>query len=102
MAQLVKHKTIKQALEYVSNNPAWSSSNKMDCPAWEHVGRQLFEHANNPDSRVVGSIGRATRAQKIIMDRLTGTRRAGSHPAVRNENKLKFKDLTGGAITSGE
>ena len=99
MTRLVKHKSIKQALEYVSINPNWSAPDKMDSPAWEHVGRQLFEHANNPDSRVVGSVGRATRAQKIIMDRLTGTRRSGSHPAVKGNNQVTFKDMTGGAIS---
>ena len=95
---LIKHKKIKQALEYVAAND-WSTESRIDAPVWEHVARALYEHANNPDQRVVGSIGRATRAQKIILERTAGTRRAGTHPAQRSKSTIKFKDMTGGAIS---
>lgn len=97
MSQLKKHVTVKKAIEYVSKHPQWSQEPAGECPIWEHVTRQLFEHANNPDTRVVGSIGRATRAQKIILNRHTGTRRAGTHPAQKVDKKIHMRDLTGGS-----
>lgn len=96
---LAKHKSIKQALEYAAAHPEGSTEDRMNMPAWEHIARNLYRHANSPDSRVVGSIGRATRAQKMILDRLTGTRRAGSHPATRTKKDITFVNLTGGAIS---
>jgi len=90
----IRKKTIRQALQYVDDYPEWPDTARLDMPVWEFVARNLFEIANNPDTRVVGSLNKATRAQKIILDRLTGTRRSGTHPAVRNENALVFTDLT--------
>jgi len=89
-----KHKTIKQALDYVGENPTWPTTPPLDMPVWEIVARNLFDIANTPDVRVVGSMARATRAQKIIMNRTTGTRRAGTHPAQRASKQIEFKDLT--------
>jgi hypothetical protein len=94
---LAKHKTIKQALEYVDRNPEWPSDQvrqRLEMPVWELVARNLFDIANNPDSTVIGSVAKATRAQKIILDRLTGTRRAGTGPAVANAKKVVMADLT--------
>lgn len=93
---LYRHKTIRQALRYVERYPEWpeESQDRLDMPIWEMVARNLFDIANNPDRRVVGSVGRSTRAQKILLDRLTGTRRMGTNPAVRNANTLKLVDLT--------
>jgi hypothetical protein len=34
----------------------------------------------------------------MILDRLVGKRRAGSHPATRTEVQIDFVDLTSGAI----
>lgn len=95
---LDRHKTIREALQYVDRNPEWPMTDRLDMNVWELVARNLFEHANNPDSRVIGSVGRATRAQRIILDRLTGMRRPGTHPAARHENKLTFTDLTAGPL----
>ena len=99
---LDRHKTIREALQYVDRNPEWPSGPRTEMRVWEFVARNLFDIANNPDTRVVGSVNRATRAQKIILDRLTGTRRAGTNPAVRQENKINFVDLTVGVITTGD
>lgn len=94
---LDRHKTIRQALQYVEDNPEWPPDDKrLDMPAWEMVARNLFTHANSPDTRVMGSLRRATRAQRLILDRLTGTRRAGTAPASRHANAVSFTDLTAG------
>ena len=93
---LAKHKTITEALNYVAAHSSWSGGSAVNSPVWENVARILFTMANNPDSRVVGSIGRAVRAQKIILDRTTGLRRAGTHPARRTTKTIDFVDLTGG------
>jgi hypothetical protein len=63
-------------------------------PMHELICRTLFEIANRPDASVRGSQGRANKARKMILDRLVGRRRAGSHPATRTEIQLEFRDLT--------
>jgi hypothetical protein len=92
---LDRHKTIRQALQYVEENPEWPpDSERPNMPVWEIVARNLFEIANNPDTRKLGSLARSTRAQRIILDRLTGKRRAGTAPAATSDTKLVFRDLT--------
>lgn len=98
---LQKHKTVRQALEYIEAHPDWPHDgliDRLDMPIWEMVARNLYDIAMRPDTQVVGALARATRAQKILLDRLTGTRRMGTHPAVRNSKQLKIKDLTVGVI----
>ena len=58
--------------------------------------RNLFQISNHPDTRIIGSINKSTKAQAIILNRTTGTRRAGTHPAVRNASQVNLKDLTAG------
>lgn len=99
MARLQKHKTIRQALQYVSDRPDWPTdevTGRMDLPVWELVARNLFDIANHPDASSKAKMAQTVRAQKIILDRLTGTRRQGTHPAVRNTKTLKMRDLTEG------
>jgi hypothetical protein len=98
--KLDRHKTIKEALEYVAANPDAPDKAPLDMEIWEIVARNLFLIANKPDPRIMGSMARATRAQKIIMNRTTGTRRTGTHPAVRSEEKVVFTDLTTAALAS--
>jgi len=98
LAKLSKHKTVRQALQYVDDNPEWPDTSRLDMPVWEMVARNLFEHANNPDKSRM-AMNRATRAQKMILDRLTGTRRTGTNPAVRNAQGVHLVDLTAGIIT---
>ena len=95
---LIKHKTISEALRYVATHPEWSGGTPIDSPVWEHVARALYGHATNPDTRIVGAMGRSTKATKIILDYSTGTRRAGTHPAQRSQVEVQFGDLTGGEI----
>ena len=95
---LDRHKTVRQSLSYVDRHPDWPETARLDMPVWELVARNLFDIANHPDRKVRGSVARATRAQKIILERLSGTRRMGTNPAVRGKKGLTLIDLTAGAI----
>jgi len=97
--QLAKHRGIREALQFVADHPE-SDVELIDMPAWELVSRTLFDHANSPDSKVRGSMARATKAQKMISDRLVGKRRAGTHPAQAKQQQVVFRDLTEGLLTS--
>jgi len=91
---LDRHKTIREALNYVADNPGWPPDEKrLNMEIWEYVARNLYDIATNVDTRVVGSVARATRAQKIIYTRTAGTRRAGTAPAVKSAQKVNFKPL---------
>jgi hypothetical protein len=94
----MKHVTIHQALQNVADNPLMSTDELIQVPVHELVARALFEIANKPDAANRGSMTRANKARKMILDRLVGKRRAGSHPATRVEVPIEFVDLTGGAI----
>ncbi|QKY80411.1 hypothetical protein SEA_PABST_53 [Microbacterium phage Pabst] len=91
---LNRHKTVRQALSYVDRYPEWPAIDRIDMPIWELVARNLFDIANHPNVRVRGSVAKATRAQRIILDRLTGTRRQGTNPAVQNTKRVQLLDLT--------
>ena len=90
-------KTIREALEFVGRNPH-QSTDPIDTPVWELVARMLYDIANNPQPKVRGGMAKATRAQKMILDRKVGRRRTHSHPAEQEKAKLGFVDLTKGAI----
>jgi hypothetical protein len=94
----VKNKTVKEALEHVAKNPPEGFEPTVDKPAWELVCQVLFIHANGADPRIRGSVGRATRAQKLIFNRLTGRRRPGTHPAQVQAEEIDFVDLTVGVL----
>lgn len=95
MSALSRHKTIKDALDYIEAHPNWpADEDRFDMPVWEFVSRNLYDHAMGGDERVRGSMNRATRAQKIILDRTVGTRRQGTNPATKRSNEVKFLDLT--------
>ena len=94
---LDRHKTVRQALLFVERKPDWPTErneDRLDMPVWELVARNLFDIANSPNVKVRGSVANATRAQKIILDRLTGTRRMGTNPAVRTDKQIQLRDLT--------
>lgn len=94
--KLQKHKTIKQALDYVKAQPA-NKKPELDTECWELLARALYIHANSGNPEVIGSMGRANRAQRIILNRTTGRRRAGTHPFQRNQQQVTFHDMTEGA-----
>ena len=94
----MKHVSVKQAMQLVADNPVLSTDEVIQLPVYELVCRNLFEIANKPDANQRGSLARANKARKMILDRLVGKRRAGSHPATRNVTQIDFVDLTGGEI----
>lgn len=91
-------KTVREALQYVAEHPE-QTTDPVETPCWELIGRVLFETANSPNAKVRGSLARSTKAQRMISDRLVGLRRAGTKPAVRRDTAIEFRDLTEGAIT---
>lgn len=90
--------TIRQALQNVADYPQPIDDVVLTKPVHELVCRTLFDIANNPDGAERGAMKRANTARKMIFDRLVGKRRAGSHPATRQEVQLDFVDLTGGQL----
>ena len=94
----MKHVSVKQAMQLVADNPVLSTDEVIQLPVYELVCRNLFEIANKPDANQRGSLARANKARKMILDRLVGKRRAGSHPATRNVTQIDFVDLTGGEL----
>lgn len=87
--------SVKDALQYVADHPTPATDEMIQLPTWELISRELYTIANSPDATERGSLTRANRARKMILDRLTGKRRAGSHPATRTPTSVEFVDLTG-------
>jgi hypothetical protein len=98
----MKTVTIRQALQQVADYPVMVDDDLLPKPIYELVARSLYDIANRPDASVRGSMGRANKARKMILDRLVGKRRAGSHPATREVTQIDFIDLTGGELDEGE
>jgi len=90
--------TIRQALQQVADYPVMVDDDMLQKPVYELVSRTLYDIANRPDANVRGSMGRANKARKLILDRLVGKRRAGSHPATGEVDQIDFIDLTGGEL----
>ena len=91
----MKAVTVRQALQQVADYPQPLHDEVIQYPVHEMVARTLFDIANRPDQSVRGSMSRANKARRMILNRLVGKRRAGSHPATRNEVEIEFVDLTG-------
>ena len=87
--------TVRDALKRVADGKS-SGKDMIDKPAYELIAENLYVVANTPDPRVRGSMRRATAAQKIILDRLVGTRRPGTNPAAQKDVQINFRDLTAG------
>lgn len=90
----MKHLTVRQSLQNVADNPRQLDDDLLQRPVYDVIARNLFEIANSPDRSVKGSEARANRARKMIMNRLVGLRRAGSHPATSVTVPIEFVDLT--------
>ena len=90
--------TVKQALQQVADNPQIETDDLLGMKVHELVARSLFEIANSANLQQRGSMARANFARQMILMRMVGRRRAGSHPATNTRVELKFVDLTGGAI----
>lgn len=87
--------TVRQALQQVADYPNPVDDEMIRWPVHEHVARTLYAIANDPNVRSRGSMTRANRARKMILNRMVGKRRAGSHPATRTTVAIDFMDLTG-------
>lgn len=94
----MKHVTVRQALKAVADHPVMMDDELIVKRSHELIVRALFEIANSPDASVRGSMARANKARKLILDRMVGKRKAGSHPATRTEAPIEFIDLTGGEL----
>jgi hypothetical protein len=94
----VKSVSIRQALQQVADYPEPVDDDWLNKPVYELVARSLFDIANRPDAAVRGSMTRANRARKLILDRMGGRRRPGSKPTNKVTTEIEFIDLTGGEI----
>ena len=94
------HTTVRQALQRVASGKI-SSEAPIEAPVHELVCMALFDIANHPDPKKPGTMRRATRAQKIILDRMVGKRLPGSNPAAQGGIAVSFVDLTK-AVIGGE
>lgn len=94
----MKHVSIRQAMQYVADHPETPDDNLIALPVHELVARTLFEIANSPTQQNKRSMKDANIARDIILKRLVGRRRAGSHPATKQKTVIEFQDLTGGEI----
>lgn len=90
--------TIRQALQHVADYPNPVDDEVINMHVHELVARSLFDIANRPDQAIRGSMTRANRARKMILDRMDGRRRSGTSPAARGGTPLDYIDLTGGEI----
>lgn len=94
----MKHTTIRQALQHVADYPQPVTDEVVNMPVSELVARALYDIANQPDASVRGSMAKANKARKIILDRMGGRRRSGTTPPSGGTVPIEFVDLTGGAL----
>ena len=97
----MSHRTVESALQYVADHPV-ATGEPIDAPVWELISRTLFDIANKPDKKVRGSMGRAHTAQKILLDRMAGRRRAGTAPIQTGGAEVSFVDLTQGVLPAAD
>jgi len=95
-----RHKSIREALDYVAKNPEWPDISRLEMPVWEVIARNLYDMATSAD-KDRRAVNKRIRAQKIILNRYTGTRRTGTAPAVRNAKEVILHDLTAGHEAAG-
>lgn len=94
------HVTVQQALQNVADNPE-PKLDPIDTPVHELIARALFEIANQPDSKVRGSLARANKARRMILERMVGKRRAGTKPVQKTQESIELIDLTGRQLGDG-
>ena len=93
--------TVREALQHVADYPQPVNDEVITMHTGELIARTLFDIANTPDANVRGSMTRANKARKLIMDRLAGKRRAGTEPHQKKQQRLTMHDLTEGG-SNGE
>lgn len=94
----MKHMTVRQALQHVADNPVPLETDQTQIPVYESISRVLWTIANSGNSEVRGSMARANKAKRMIMNRLVGKRRTGTMPARKQQTTIEFVDLTGKAL----
>lgn len=97
----MQKRTVREALQHVADYPQPVDDDVIMQHTGELIARTLFDIANKPDANVKGSLPRANKARKMIMDRLAGRRRAGTAPHQKTVVQLQMQDLTGGGMTDG-
>lgn len=90
----MKTVSVQQALQHVADNPDLDTDELVQVPVWELVAHSLYEVANRPDASVRGSMARANKARKIILDRAVGKRMPGTLPATNHTEQVELIDLT--------
>ena len=97
----MQKRTIREALQHVADYPVPLSDDVVTMHTGELIARTLFDIANKPDANVRGSLARANKARRLIMNYLAGRRRVGTEPHTKQNDSLTMNDLTGGAISDG-
>jgi hypothetical protein len=98
----MQKRTVREALQHVADYPVPIDDEVLMQHTGELIARTLYDIANKPDANVRGSLPRANRARKMIMERLSGRRRSGTAPHQKQVVRLHMVDLTGGEISDGE
>ena len=93
--------TVSEALSLAVNS-AGDARTPINEPVHLLIADALFRIANSPDPKKKGSVNKAILAQKMILDRLVGKRVAGTSPAVRQQAKISFVDLTVAGIAGAD
>ena len=97
----MQKRTVREALQHVADYPVALDDEVLTMHTGELIARTLYDIANKPDAQVRGSMARANKARRLIMNYLAGRRRTGTAPHVKTAATLRMNDLTGGEI-SGE
>lgn len=90
----MKEISIPEALDEVVKNPFSTQHDDMvNTPVHRLIVEQLFRIANNPDLNVRGSETKAAEAIKMIVNRSSGLRRAGTSVITGDSDELQILDL---------
>lgn len=95
----MQKRTVREALQHVADYPAPVDDEVITMHTGELIARTLYDIANKPDANVRGSMARANKARRLIMNHLTGRRLSGTAPYEKKVASLRMQDLTGGEIT---
>ena len=98
----MQKRTVREALQHVADYPQPVDDEVITMHTGELIARTLYDIANKPDANVPGSLTRANKARRLIMNYLAGRRRVGTSPHQKQVVTLQMNDLTGGAITDGD
>ena len=95
----MQKRTVREALQHVADYPVPLEGDVLTQHTGELICRTLYDIANKPDANVRGSMARANKSRRLIMNYLTGRRRSGTAPHEKKVASLRMQDLTGGEIT---